>query len=127
MECLLPPISWTKVNSDGSHNSKDGIRVAGFIFYNSDDQFIFVDVGGVCCNSVLDAEIKASQHALTKAVERQFDFAILETDLMLLTNILKRKTEICWKKRAIFTDCFHFDTCSFYISHIPRESKQVAD
>ncbi|XP_020080022.1 uncharacterized protein LOC109703712 [Ananas comosus] len=85
--------------------------------------------GRLCCNSVLDAEAKATWHALTKAVERQLDNIILETDSMLLANILTRKTEIPWKQRSIFTDCFSLLHlfCSFCISHIPREANQAAD
>ncbi|XP_020097167.1 uncharacterized protein LOC109716250 [Ananas comosus] len=105
-----PPSSWTKINSDGSYNPTYG-------------------AGRLCCNLVLDAEAKATWYALTKAVKRQLDNAILETDSMFLVNILTRKTEIPWKQRSIFTDCFSLlhSFCSFCISHIPREANQAAD
>ncbi|XP_043704065.1 uncharacterized protein LOC122654153 [Telopea speciosissima] len=93
-------------------------------------QFICAFSEGIGWNYALVAEALAARRALLMARQFQMKHVMLESDNLLIVNLLKGQTrDVPWRITTIISDCrslfSYFDVILF--EHVLREANSVAD
>ncbi|GAU48979.1 hypothetical protein TSUD_245700 [Trifolium subterraneum] len=128
--CWQPPgADWLKCNIDGASNGNPGLSSCGGIFRNSSSDFVYGFAEPLGVATSFYAELCGAMRAIDLAFQFHWHNVWLETDSVLVVSAFNKPTALVpWQLRNRWKNAIHkAKSMNVIISHIFRESNQVAD
>ncbi|XP_042480148.1 uncharacterized protein LOC122061048 [Macadamia integrifolia] len=126
----FPPIGYTKINVDGSSLGCPSLAGIGGIVCDDHGRFICSFAESVGITFAYIAEALAVRQAPQLAFDRGFSHIILESDNLMIVNLLKRTTTVSpWRIAHIIDDCLTLSDLfpQTYFKHTFRQGNTVVD
>lgn len=124
-----PLRGWCKLNADGSVRQDPSSAAAGGVLRDEDGRWLMGFSVKIGIATITQAELEGIREGLLIAVQRQIKALHVESDSMVVVELLKKADTSYHPYATIIEDCrfliSKFD--SFRLSHIYREANFVAD
>lgn len=124
-----PPVSWIKINTDGSALGSPGEARAGGIFRTSCGYARGSFAFRIGCSFAYLAELQAAIYAVNMAWDRGWHQLWLECDSSYVVGLFQSKSHhVPWTVKPMWLHCLHLvSNMHFRVSHIFREGNVAAD
>ncbi|XP_059285202.1 uncharacterized protein LOC132038567 [Lycium ferocissimum] len=123
-----PPDGMIKCNIDGASKGNPGRSSYGYCLRNSLGDLIYVEGKEIHETTNMEAEVMAIKEAIYHCVANNIQEVLVETDSMVMKNIIEGTWEIPWQLIVIVEDIKHLITmCEVKFQHVKREGNSLAD
>ncbi|XP_059290521.1 uncharacterized protein LOC132044056 [Lycium ferocissimum] len=126
----FPDRGWIKVNTDGASRGNPGRSSWGFCVRDENGDVIQAQAKEMedHMSTNTQAETMAILQALRYLDDNQADRIVIETDSLILKNIIQRVWEVPWQIANMMEDIWTLiDGKTVVVDHIYREGNKVAD
>ncbi|XP_060200867.1 uncharacterized protein LOC132629156 [Lycium barbarum] len=124
----LPYDRWFKCNTDGASRGNPGPSSYGFCVRNWKGDLIYAQCAEMGNSTNVEAEAKAILEGLKYCVEKEIQPLVVETDSLLLKNVVEGVWRIPW---CIITEVERIQkmmgTFNVIMHHVYREGNSLAD
>ncbi|WMV24639.1 hypothetical protein MTR67_018024 [Solanum verrucosum] len=124
-----PRDGWITCNTDGASKGNPGQSTYGFCLRDSKGDLIYAEAQNLGITTNMEAEAKALWEALQYCIRSQLNNIQLETDSLVLKNMIYRNWRIPWELAEIMDDIHDMlGKITVNVQHIFREkATQLAD
>ncbi|XP_019245221.1 PREDICTED: uncharacterized protein LOC109225083 [Nicotiana attenuata] len=124
----MPSRGWIKVNTDGASRGNPGRSSIGYVVRNEEGDVLYACGKEIQEGSNSVAEARAILEAMKYCVGKGYEFIELNTDSMMLKNVIDGVWKIPWNISAIVEEIKHLlARCSITVAHTLREENSLAD
>lgn len=117
-----------KCNSDGASKGNLGPSAGGFCIRNWNGEFIYAEYHNLGVKTSLEAEATVMDKGLQYCLDQQLTPVILETDSLILENILDGIWEVPWCISLLIKKIkWMMKNGNVEVKHVMREGNKVAD
>ncbi|KAH0712341.1 hypothetical protein KY285_007894 [Solanum tuberosum] len=125
---LQPKEGWITCNTYGASKGNPGQCAYGFCLRDSSGDLIYAEAQSLGIATNMEAEAKAVLEALKYCIRKKLNQVQLETDSLVLKNMISRNWRIPWELVEIMEDIHNMlGKITVNVRHIFREANQLAD
>ncbi|XP_060182106.1 uncharacterized protein LOC132611743 [Lycium barbarum] len=129
--CWRPPDSgWIKCNTDGASRGNPGRSSWGFCLRNTSGDLVFAQSHEMRYGNYTNtqAEAEAIMQALKYTKRMNIQQMIVETDSMIMKNVMERKWQVPWQIINVMEEIWRImGERTVVVNHIFREGNKLAD
>lgn len=93
----FPPEGILKCNTDGACRGNPGVGTYGFCMRNTMGDLVCAEAGFIGYTTNVEVEMRAILEALRYCVTKEIKKIIIESDSLLMVNIIKRIWRVPWE------------------------------
>ncbi|KAK4736948.1 hypothetical protein R3W88_000645 [Solanum pinnatisectum] len=119
---------WTKYSMDRASKGNPGESAHSFCLRNHEGNFLYAEANKMDIKTKMEAETRAILNALRYCRTHDIKKVIMETDSLVLTNIIRHEWKAPWKQAEEIEEIQELlVSTEAYVKDIYRKANQLAD